>query len=57
MDRSRLPGLKAQAKEAIKAEQFTEAFLYLCHALSRYRRVLVQIHNRDLEINQSYRTP
>jgi hypothetical protein len=34
MDKERLPGLKAKAKESLKAEQYTEAFLYLSHALS-----------------------
>lgn len=34
MDKERLAGLKAKARESIKAEQFTEAFLYLSHAIA-----------------------
>lgn len=34
MEKEKLPELKGKAKEAIKSEQFTEAFLYLSHALN-----------------------
>jgi hypothetical protein len=33
MEKDKLPDLKVKAKEAIKTEKFTEAFLYLSHAL------------------------
>jgi hypothetical protein len=33
MERDKLPGLKAQAKQCMKAEEFTAAFLHLSHAL------------------------